>query len=466
MWLWTLIAFASSAVVLACVALTFLELVFIHSVATAGTAKTCFVVAFTLSGSIFVTLLYGLLGLIAPATAEVLLSLLLTAQVLTVAAGLPFVTFRAFAKQFVGGVLATAIPIVLIIAGWAAITSMTDPCSAVDDSAVVPDAGANPPCTGWTDAITARVALLGVFLVGTLGGFAIVSTPASYLEPVLRWRAVSLAERRVGDLLSRQLHVSRMWCAKRTALALVVSSKKHSTVHGAGGAAPAAGGFFSRLRSAFEAGDASEHSLTVECEGYSHVSTGLFLAAQEAVELHTTAAKSRSWQGVVFTGYGAKRSCYCGVQHVMTMAHLLHGRVSPLDPDPRAFTILGLVTGDSMGFLSTQLANVSLLFNAAMVVSAIRGFLILVFRLTCNNRAVTAETSLFAFSLVLSLYFLGLAVMMRLALPNDLRALLAQAIGALPYRYYHWWHDVVQLCAAVATLAVRRFMFDDASAND
>jgi hypothetical protein len=469
MWLWTILALAVTASSLACLALTFLELVFIHSVAAVGVAKVCFIVAFALSGSVFGSLLYGLLGLIDKSTAEVLLSILITAHVALVAVVLPFVTFRAFVRQAFSGIMSTVIPVIGVVGTWFAIAAFTAPCAAVDDSTVVPDAANLVVCSGIVDAITARAAFIGVCLVGVLGGFAIVSTPVAYLEPVLRWKAVSLAEKRVGDLAARQAHVQRMWSGKRGQLALLIAARRSNAASQAGQASTSNTGFFSRIRSAataaFDTGDANEQALTAECEGYAHVSTGLFLAAQEAIELHATAINSRSWRGVLFTSYGVLLSLYCVIKLLMTSVNLLLGRFSAVDPVTRTFAILGVITGDATYF-TAQLANVALAFNAAMVVSAIRGFLILVFRLTCNNRAVTAETSLFAFSLVLALYFLGLAVLMRLSLPNDFRTLLAEALGALPYRYYHWWHDVVMLVSAAATIGVRRFLGGDSNSQD
>ena len=469
MWVWGLIALFGTALSLACVALTFLELVFVHSVATAGAARHCFVAAFALSGTIFAILLYGLLGLVHPSTAEHLLSLLLTAAVLSVTVILPLITFRAFARQLFGnGRLSDALALSFVLGAWFIAGSVVSPCGPNDDASVVPEAADVAPCAGFFDVITARAAFVGACLVGVLGGFAIVSTPLAYLEPVLRWTALSAAERRMSDLKSRQQHVVRMWASKRTALAALSASHLGAAANNnnACGASGASGGFFSRLRSAFDGGSGlTEEGLAFECEGYSHVSSGLFLATQEASETLALAVTARSWKGAVFVAYGIIMSLYCVVKLLTTAGNLLLGRFSSVDPVPRAFTVIGLIAGETT-YLTSQFANIALAFNTVMVISAVRGFLVLVFRLTCNNRAVTAETSLFAFSLVLSLYFLGLAVLMRLSLPTDFRSLLAQAVGALPYRYYHWWHDVVMLTASLSTLLVRRMLHDDGAAAE
>lgn len=436
---------------LAFVGVVFLQLVFIHSVATIGAARRCFVGAFALSGTVFAAVIFGLTGLLERGAAEVLLPRLITAQLVAAVGILPWMTVRSFAQHWLGdGKTASIAALVVIVGVWGAAAVFLTPCVRLDDVSIITEA-APALCTTLVDAILARGAFIGTCFVGILSGFAIVATPASYLLPVLQWKAVATAEKRVADLVSRQQHVLAMWSSRRRSLAsLEATAAKEGQRE--------AGGFFSRVRSAataaWDGGSRTEH-LKVECDGYGQVSMGLFLAMQEADELRQTARTARSWRGVLFVLYGVILSVYCVLKLFITAVNLALGRFSAKDPVTRTIELVSTVMTDA-AWLGEWLGSAAFVFNAAIILAAIRGFLILVFRLTAHNRAVTAETSLYVFSAFMALYFLGLTVLMRLSLPTESRALLVGAIGSVPFRHYHFWNDVVMLITAGVTLVVKR----------
>lgn len=442
---------------LVAVANTFLELVFIHSVAAVGFAKNCFVASFTLCGLLFVALLLELLGVLPSSVGELVLGTCVTALVITVTVALPFVTLHAFARHTFGdGWFSRGVAALCIVGAWAGMRVLVSPCSSTDDVALGLISSEALSCTGFLDGVTSRAAFAGVLVVSMLGGYAILSTPVSYVEPLVRWRAVAAAERSVNVLWQRQLHVLRMWSARRTALAIAVAAQSNNNK-----AVASNGGIFGRLRTALaDSPSSSAASLAVECSGYAQVSGGVFLAAQEAAERSTHTANIRSARGAIFGLYGVILAGYCVVKLLVTTVNLVLGRFSSVDPVTRALTLLGVFAGSDMQQQvagSTSLETLALVFNTVMILSAIRGFLLLVFRLTCNNRAVTPEASLLVLSLSMSLYFLGTATLLRLSLPPDYRPQLMRALGALPFRYYHWYNDVGMLISAAVTAGILRW---------
>jgi hypothetical protein len=112
--------------------------------------------------------------------------------------------------------------------------------------------------------------------------------------------------------------------------------------------------------------------------------------------------------------------------------------------------------------LASTFSQISLVVNAVVITSAIRGFLVTIFRATASAaRASSPHVLLLLLTEFMGLYFFAMVVLLRLGLPlgSSARRMLVEAVGlTVPLRYYHWVHDVVFLLAALLTAVAKRLL--------
>ena len=463
------------------VASTFLRLVFLHSVPSTAVASRVFCGTFVLCGSLFTTLLYELTGVVSSDTAAIVLPVIVVTLLFVAVAVLPFVVARSFVLTVIGSprvaaATGAAVVVALLLAGRALLhpcagATAGPPLAAAVGHAVtrtVTDgaAAASEGCAGLYAATISRAGVVGVVVVAALGGFAAVATPAAYLAPLVALATPGQARRysKALDALGRrQRYVIGVWASKQRALAQARLQLALSSGSGGGGG----GGMFNRLKSAFDGSGSVERRielLSVECEGYSTVSLGIFLETEEAADASRMVTAARTWRGAIYALYGVTLGVYCGFKVAVTAFNLVFGSFSDVDPVTNALTTaaawiptLPTLIGESIPSFAFRVAFG---FNCIIIVSAIRGFLILIFRLTSHNRAVTAETSLLAFTWAMSLYFIGMALMMRKSLPAAFRQSLIGAVGgaAVPLPHYHAVHDAWFVVFVVGTGAAKRYL--------
>ena len=418
------------------------------------------------------------------------------------------------------------------------------------------EATTRPWCSGGVlDRLSATATAVGVCLVALLGGYATVTTPLGYLLPVLWRRNGAMAVKYADDLGRRQQHLINVWMERRRALFLARDGQRRrqmglsvapysSTTSGSGGlhrAVGAGGGrgtgggaasppssstetIWGKLKSTVtgggRGGSATAEQVASQADGYSQLSLGVFLQAQEAEDMRRIAASGRSVSGLLFAVWGAILSVYAVTKLSMTFVNLLFGRFSTVDAVTRAVGLLlaadEVMTGAAGAAAPPQstsskagggaamllvVGRLSFLVHAVVVVSAIRGFFITIFRLTTTtttsstgaasssapatpaapSTSVSAEKqtttlspwwlddergpamTLLLLTEAMGLYFFAMLVMFRLGLPAHslARRDLLHVVGVgVPIRYFHRLHDLVFLASATVTAIARRYLGD------
>lgn len=210
-------------------------------------------------------------------------------------------------------------------------------------------------------------------------------------------------------------------------------------------------------------GEPKKTQLLAEVDGMSRVSLSLFMQISDAEEALRHAEAGKSMKGVAFASLGGILSIYCITKMLLTSANLIMWRFTTTDPVTRFFQLLSMFGGFDVDS-STVITRIALAFNATVILSAMRGFLVTTFRVTTQYMsAVGANTTVLFFSLCMGLYFIAVLLLMRLSLPEQNRSVLTEVIGQLPFYYYHRLNDVCFILSCVVTYVIHRYILTEPS---
>lgn len=424
---------------------TFMRLIFVHNINSIG-SRHLFSIVFTLSGTMFLLVLIDLAGDMSPFSTETIrltLSLAMPLLLLLSALVAPLLSLNSLLGDFgvrrrwLSVVLSVILLIIVYIFSFKSLPSLETMSEQAQEVAQVH--------TLW-ELVLAKASIFGVVLMGLLSGFAAVATPVAYLSPYLVRNTKETAKEVAASLARRQAYVLSTWAQKRSALALAKCSQPQSTETG-----------FKWLKKKIGFGG-SPHvdQLLSECAGFEKVSLSLFLQSQEAETMQVLSDAGKSYKGIIFAFYGVILSLYCIGKTFWTTVNLVLSRFSMVDPVTRAIQLLTIFTGWEIDVAVSQLA---LVFNTLMVISAIRGFLIMLFRLTSSYlSAVGGNTTVLFFSAWSGLYFIAMLLLMRLSFPQENRSVITEVIGPLPYTFFHRLYDVIFVVACGITYLIRKVL--------
>ena len=509
------------------VATTFLRLVFIHSVPSSAAAVRTFALTFCICGTIFITLLYELTGLLSPDEATTTLSaaiLMLLGQAIIFLPALVLQSLVLASGAIKSQKVSVIVSAACLTGLWLLAGALLHPCSArgygetsremisslsnpivlgqlsaapklaAKDSSVEEDGEGGSDavpvsdetaeyCLSFFSATLARVGVIGAVFVSALGGFASVATPAAYLGPLLMFRS-NLWEQTLDSLQRRQRAMINRLASKRRALAdaqMLLYTKRGE--QGSKGSEQG-GGLFGILSSTmvqmtggFSASNLQRKidMLELECESFGLVSLDIFLQTEEVAERARMAAAVKTWKGPFLASHGIILGLFSTFKFCATVWNLFRGSFSMVDPVTNGLTTAAKWAPWLPDFLLSYLpgsptveamaGQIAFLFNMIIIVSALRGFLLLVFRLTCrNSMTLSPESLLLVFAWFMSLYFLGMSLLLRKSLPERSRLSLITAVGGreVPSAHYHWVHDVCFALFVCGTTVVKRVQWVNA----
>ena len=475
----------SATLTLALIGSTFLRLVFVHNV-TVIPARHIFNAVFTCAGLMFVMVLCDLAEIVT-FRQQVLLVSLMSCLVLSTLV-VPALALSGLWQDigvskprlkyaftigtlltlyfFVGKIIPTDDVVYEVTSSPGAVPSVDG-----SNAAFGPPNNTDSRQMTFGEHVLAGAAYLGVAIMAVLGGFAAVATPLAYLAPFFQRNNLEATKALCDSLAYRLQHITDAWLAKRRDLAVLLDKQRQASIN-AGGNGAANGGGRSGGWGGITGGlkwfsdklgmrDRQADTLRVECEGLEQIATSLYLQLHEAEEAHNIANFGRSIRAILFATFGLILSFYCIGKVLLTIFNLFFRRFSTVDPVTRFFTLAAQFTGYTFD-VAAAVDKVALGFNAAVTLSAIRGLLVMVFRITTKHLSglLSANTTVLFFSTFVGLHFIAMLLLMRLSLPAQNRSALTEVIGPLPFYYYHRWHDTLFVLSAIGTGALKRLLAD------
>lgn len=278
---------------------------------------------------------------------------------------------------------------------------------------------------------TPKVASVGAMAMGMVTGFAAFTTPYNCLLPFLVKGRSEQTAAYVGALQRRQRHLLALWGKKQAMLFELQYRQPNTTASSSEGERGSGGGLLSQwFRGGSSATAHTIESLQSECDGIQRVSSLIYFQTHEAEELLQYAQSSnvQSWRGLLSAGTGIVLSLFALAKVCMTVyLHLPVWLVggsgnrdniasSSFDWNqsmvPEASTTTTHSGDNSSLSIVAAWSTVSTWLSVALVVVAVRGFLLVVFRLTSTfASALRPVTMLHAFATLMGSYFIAQLVL-------------------------------------------------------
>ena len=353
----------------------------------------------------------------------------------------------------------------------------------------LPPLAADEQVPSWIDYGVTKLAYFGVTVVAVLTGFAAVTTPASFLAPYLYRHRVDELKQSVTVMSQRQKVLANLWLAKRRSIA-ERWLKKNAAAAQQNGTRGSEGGdhssFFRRITSFFVSSrDDGIEALDEECSGLEKMCMNNFLSLSEACEVLRVAQSGRSMSSMVSAVFGVILSVFAAIKVIQVTLGIVMScsqRISPsttgpatqmssggsgdgsipLD-DPAAVVepaswLVELVIG------SAAMRRIAAFFNAFMMITAIRGFLLIVFRLA--SRYVTfpsAAVTVLVFSFAMCAFFVAQLLMLRERVSDDELSVARVALGGIADAAHRKLNNACFAASFIATMLVRKFLLPSTS---
>lgn len=302
-----------------------------------------------------------------------------------------------------------------------------------------------------------RVGVIGVTVMAVLSGYGAVDAPRQYISYFLRPVQpddVERAERQLAQTYDRL--VKRR---KRLALARARADAAASAAL----AAADDGGFLRRASALLGGGSAGGSSagggesvaaLTNECRSLQSLASAMFVDVAALRDEAARLAFARTARGRVYNVLGYAFAAYCVYKIVMAIVNIVFDRHARSDPVTVGleWALYLLRIEIDVQFWSQ---NVSFALVGAIIVSSIRGFLQRVLKLFDSySSAVTAHMIVLLVAQIMGMYFVSSALLMRMSLPPQYRAVLSQVLGDIEFDFYHRWFDFIFVPSALLTTAI------------
>jgi len=174
---------------------------------------------------------------------------------------------------------------------------------------------------------------------------------------------------------------------------------------------------------------------------------------QERVQFaHTPLGRVYNWLGYLF-------SLYCIYKLVMSTVNILFHRQLGTDPVTRVLRfVLPFSSGHTLEFWSQM---ISFAFIGLLIATTIRGFLTQLLRFVrWYSSAESSSWMALALVHVMGMYFVSCVLLMRMNLPEHYRRMLTTVLGPLlSFHFFHRWFDFIFIPTALLTLFVSGVSF-------
>ncbi|AAZ12921.1 hypothetical protein, conserved [Trypanosoma brucei brucei TREU927] len=338
-----------------------------------------------------------------------------------------------------------------------------------------------PTLFSW-DVVSVAVSTTGVVVVGLLSGYAAVTTPLAFVEPLFEHGSGDQARLAVGVLAKRQKHLLELWMLKRQQIARAYGavSRADGGRDGSNRGSIAAGRRMwnwvaNSIYSSVRASGADIAAMETESDGIRAVSMAVFLQMSEMDTLVRSAGSGETWRRRFNALFGLILFTHALVKFLSTVISLLRWGVLAAenaaphreDTATKVMNFLeayGLATPHGDG-AEQRVVWVSIALNAWMIASAIRGFFLLVFRLTTHIAFISLDTTVTILTAGMGAFFVGQLVLLRLTPSLERESVLYTALREqLPqHGAYCHLNDLVFVVAAALVAMMRRCMFSSSA---
>eukprot|EP01059_Diplonema_ambulator_P006554 TRINITY_DN16209_c0_g4_i1.p1 TRINITY_DN16209_c0_g4~~TRINITY_DN16209_c0_g4_i1.p1 ORF type:complete len:512 (+),score=102.22 TRINITY_DN16209_c0_g4_i1:60-1538(+) len=304
-----------------------------------------------------------------------------------------------------------------------------------------------------------RVGVIGVSVMAVLAGFGAVTTPRQYLAYITARNSktpmINFPEAQQRLVVTLDALLKK--CRQEATLALKLSStEKDSSPIG-------------WVKSLFTGPSHGDHlqlqTVKMEVSALAKVAAELYEQLNEIRSLEEDIRFSRTPRGKVFTLLGYILSIYCVYKTLMAAASIILDRVAKVDPITRVLGWMGVrvdcMTKDQEGCTDTDLMAfqyvqfISLLFLGIMIVSSVRGFLIVVQKVVhMYCKRVSPNTISVFFGWLLGAYTVSTVILLRMSLPKHYRLMLDNVLGNMEFTFFHRWFDVIFLFSVMLTYLI------------
>jgi hypothetical protein len=321
----------------------------------------------------------------------------------------------------------------------------------------------------WVEIGVGKLGYCGVTVMSVLAGFAAVTTPASFLVPYILRSKVDTLQQTVAVMTKRQKVLANLWLSKQRFVSERWASKRaveqnqqhrHKS-------------FTQRVASVFSSNEDSALAATEqECRGLQTMCVNNFLVLSEVCEALRVAQAGHSVSSKVGALFGIFLSVFAGAKVLQVFvslglaaaqrAGLMDTRndvaespgASGQGSEPASWLVELLIGSHAM-------RRIAALLNAFMMITAIRGFLLVIFRLSNRYVTISASLTVLLFSFAMCAFFVAQLLMMRQRMSEGeevgvlwqaLEGSKADATGHVRL------HNACFAISFVATLVVRRFL--------
>ncbi|CAD2222136.1 The Golgi pH Regulator (GPHR) Family N-terminal/Abscisic acid G-protein coupled receptor, putative [Angomonas deanei] len=326
--------------------------------------------------------------------------------------------------------------------------------------------------------VSANVGVIGVAVMGLLSGYAGITSPLQAIVPFLYWRGkVDRLRQSAHTLARRQRYVLGMYSKSQRSAAQQhyehAASRNREGREGGDGEQPHAEknkkGLLGWVQRAWRgSGEVSLASLYAEAEATQYLGISLSLQSSELQGVIAEAERGGTLLGLLNFLWGAALLVYTVVKIVFTAYSLYAARQSE---ENIVYQLIARWGGEGTGIILL----VPMLVNAWLVCMSIRSLLLLFFQVTLSlgSAVVTADTTAVLLALCMSVYSIGLLVMLRQSLPDVTEGLsenpnahhvshvLLTTFGHLPVYYYQRLNEWCFMIGCGVTIVARKFFFGD-----
>eukprot|EP01062_Namystynia_karyoxenos_P052172 TRINITY_DN41557_c0_g1_i1.p1 TRINITY_DN41557_c0_g1~~TRINITY_DN41557_c0_g1_i1.p1 ORF type:complete len:507 (+),score=176.84 TRINITY_DN41557_c0_g1_i1:105-1625(+) len=299
-----------------------------------------------------------------------------------------------------------------------------------------------------------RIGVIGVAVMALLSGFGAVATPRQYLAYVrARLRTAPSSDYSHAQQRLRQT-VEAVARKRRHELSLLEALSARQGGSGSGLVGSALGAIAGLVRRQGVERESLQLA-RMEIQALERVAVEMFQQLHDLRTLEEDVHFSKTPRGVLFTALGYVLSIYCVYKTAMAAVGLALNRVAQVDPVTRG---LQLAT-DWLGFsvdVHRWTTQLSLLFIGIMIVSSVRGFLVVVQRIVLAYFSGVSPNSIcLLFAYLMGSYFTSTVMLLRMSLPAQYRQMLTEVLGeTLQFSFFHRWFDVIFLFSVVVSFVV------------